>query len=175
MEDSENLDIDVDSLVSQLKSSNRDCRSIQKRAQEPDVVLAKEDLEDFVMNKTATLIVRVTETLESAREEVQAAPDAENIEAFAELIKASASAMEILNKIVLQNKKDKTSRELKQMDIMKNAADAEKGTAKGLTIGREALLAIMNNDPIVEAEIIKSDDSDSSETLESLSDDLSAH
>jgi hypothetical protein len=45
------------------------------------------------------------------------APDARETESIAELIKASTSAIETLNKILLQQKKSETQIKVKQMDV----------------------------------------------------------
>lgn len=164
MDDEDTLEINVDSLVGQLKQSNKECRDIQKRAKEPDIALHSDELEDFVVSKTATLITRVQDTLENTKLVVDQAPDPESIEAFAELVKASSSSLEILNKIIIQRKKTETSIKLKEMDIIKDQ-DPQNTGAKGLKMGREQVLAFLAGD-VVDAEEVKTEDPDSTDSSE---------
>jgi len=80
---------------------------------------------------------------------MQSAPNSKDLSAYAELINASANAIETLNKIIVQDKKGQTLKELKKMDY-----DMKKdllGDAKEmLVLSREDMFKKLKNVEIVE-------------------------
>ena len=127
------MDDEVNSLIKQLKTSNSISKKIIKDQTPPG--LDKADLEQFVLDNSAKLIQNSMEMIESMKDYVAAAPNPDDVGAFAELFKASTHAMEVLNKILIQNKRGDTTKEVKQMDIdSKNRlAHAEHSTQLLLT------------------------------------------
>lgn len=79
--------------------------------------LDEKGINEFVIKNTAKLIQSSIESVEAIKSRIPQSDDAEELEAFSALIKAAANAIDTLNKINLQNKKDETSKELKKMDI----------------------------------------------------------
>ncbi len=79
--------------------------------------LDKDDLEDFIMNSAGELINKSIEMVDEVKEYVSSAPESRDVASLAELIKASSSAIESLSKVLIQNKKSKTQKEVKEMDI----------------------------------------------------------
>ena len=55
--------------------------------------------------------------VDEVKQYVETAPESRDVSSLSELINASSSAIETLSKILVQNKKDKTQRTVKQMDI----------------------------------------------------------
>ena len=108
------MDEEINSLVNQLKTNNAVSKKIVNDKTE---TLDKEDLEQFVLNNSAKLITDSMEMITSMKDYIAAGTDPDDIGAFAELFKASTNAMEILNKILIQNKRGETSEKVKQMDI----------------------------------------------------------
>ena len=101
-------DINPDDLISQLKNIPADSKMLERAAEEhPE--LSKEDVEEFVINKSSKLIQDSLELIDNMKEVVHHMPEAENISSLAELIKASSGAIETLNKIVIQDKKTNTT------------------------------------------------------------------
>jgi hypothetical protein len=83
-------------------------------------------LEAFLIDKSTVLIDQCVTALKHVKQQVMAAPDPENISAYSELVKASSTAMENLNKINLMNKKNNASKELKTMDIQARTVSDDK-------------------------------------------------
>ena len=81
--------------------------------------LNKEDLEDFVITNAGRLITDSISTIEQYREYVTAAPNADDISAYAELIRATTTAVESLNKIIVQDKRSATSEKVKLLEMEK--------------------------------------------------------
>ena len=151
--------IDPTDLISQLKNIPADSKMLKRAAVEhPE--LSKEDVEEFVINKSCKLIQDSLELIDNMKEVVHHMPEAENISSLAELIKASSGAIETLNKIVIQDKKTNTTITSKKMDIesRKELQTSDQGHA--LTMSREEIMAKLINDKSIidiNAEVIKPD------------------
>lgn len=105
----------LNSLVKQLQESTKVNKEVSRRAAEEG--LAPEDVEEFVVKNSGELINQSLDTLREVKDYVMASGDPDSIGALADLIKASSSALESLNKIVVQNKRSATSILTKKMDI----------------------------------------------------------
>lgn len=106
---------DLDTLLGQLKSS-QSIKSMIK-AQEETNGLSEEDVLQFVIKYTAKVIKDSTEAVTDLKDRAVAGGDAEDVASLASLIQASMGAISELNKIAMQNKKAKTSKEIVQMQI----------------------------------------------------------
>ena len=76
-----------------------------------------ENLEEYVYNSATTLINSSLFTLEKVKRTVSSVVDHRELTALAELIKATTSSIDVVNKVVMENKKLKHSKEIKEMDI----------------------------------------------------------
>lgn len=107
-------DEQIDSLVDQLRNTTA---QMQKPNAKP-FDLKSEDAEKFVVVKAGELIEQSLELVKQLGPATASTiGDAEGVEALAKLIAASASAIESLNKIIVQDKKSKTAKEVKQMEV----------------------------------------------------------
>ena len=141
-------DINPDDLISQLKSLPTDSKMLQRAVTEhPE--LSKEDVEEFVINKSSKLIQDSLELIDNMKEVVHHMPEAENISSLAELIKASSGAIETLNKIVIQDKKTNTTITSKKMDIESRKELQTSDQSHALTLSREEIMARLINDKSV--------------------------
>lgn len=113
---------DIDSLVSQLQGISKAVNNIDQIAEQTSVT--KENLEQFIIDKASKLVDNTNETISYLTRLVQAAPDAKEVAALAELIKASSSTLDTLSKMVVSEKKNNTTKEIKQLEIaMKQKPD----------------------------------------------------
>ena len=108
----EDLDFIVGDIITQLKGTT----ALSKR--EPEDELTKEKLEDFIIKNSGKLIIKSLDIIEDVQTYISSAPDAKDVAAFAELLKASSASMESLNKIYISLEKNKTTKDIKQMDIL---------------------------------------------------------
>jgi len=131
------VDIVVDDLLSQLKGSAKVSRELQK----DEFNLDKEELENFLLNYSGKLIKGTVDYVEEVKQFITSAPDSRDVDALSKLVGASASAIESLNKILLQDKANEAKIQVKQMDIESKKELQEKNNERiGITINREELL-----------------------------------
>jgi DNA-binding protein len=108
----EDLDFIVGDIITQLKGTT----ALTKK--EPEDELTKERLEEFIIKNSGKLIMKSLDIIDDVQAYISSAPDAKDVAAFAELLKASSASMESLNKIYISLEKNKTTRDIKQMDIV---------------------------------------------------------
>lgn len=129
----EDLDRDVEDIISQLKSHSHKASTIEKNR--PD--LTKEDIEKFVIDNASSVISNCVEMLQTLSQDVsQGAADSKMVESIAELAKATTSAIDALSKLKLAEDKLKGQKEIKQMDI-----DSKNHVMKLMNVGTENLLS----------------------------------
>ena len=141
-------DINPDDLISQLKSIPADSKMLE-RAEQDHPELNKEDIENFVIQKSSKLIQDSLELIDNMKEVVHHMPEADNISALSELVKASSGAIETLNKIVIQDKKSNTTITSKKMDIESKKELQSADQSHALTMSREEIMAKLINDKSV--------------------------
>lgn len=107
----DHLDDVVHDIVAQLKQTSALAKV------EPTEELTKDKLEEFIIKNSGKLIVKTLSIVDNVQEYIQSAPDAKDVAAFAELLKAASTSIEALNKVYTSIEKNKTSKELKQMDV----------------------------------------------------------
>lgn len=107
----EDLDCIVGDIITQLKGTT----ALSKK--EPEDELTKEKLEDFIIKNSGKLIMKSLDIIDDVQTYISSAPDAKDVAAFAELLKASSASMESLNKIYISLEKNKTTKDIKLMDI----------------------------------------------------------
>jgi len=106
---------EINSIIDQLKNTSSFIKSAEKESTKYN--LDKEDLEQFILNSSGKLISDSLTVIDDMRDFVEAAPDADTISSLAELMKASTTAIDTLNKLLIQDKKSATQKDVKQMDI----------------------------------------------------------
>jgi hypothetical protein len=144
----DDVDVVVDDLLSQLKGANLAAKEVEKN----DFDLDKNKLEDFLLKYSGKLIKDSVDYVEDVKQYISSAPDARDVDALSKLIGASASAIESLNKILLQDKANEAKIQVKEMDIQSKKELQDRNNERiGLTINREELL----NQLIEDAKIIE--------------------
>lgn len=137
-------DFNPDDLISQLKAIPTDSKQITRAVQaRPEI--EKEEIENFVIQNSAKLIQDSLELIDNMKEVVHHMPEAENMSALSELVKASTGAIDTLNKIVLQDKKSNTTIKAKQMDIESRKELQNSDQQHALTMSREEVIAKLLN------------------------------
>jgi len=140
---------DIDSLVSQLQGINKIAKN-QNTIQE-QIPITKENLESFIIDQASKLIQDTNFTIQTIKPMVEAAPDAKEVSALAELIQASTSTLDTLSKLVISDKKNNTMKEIKKMDVEKKTVREE---TKNLKYTREEIFKqLFTNEPTEVTEI----------------------
>jgi soluble P-type ATPase len=142
----------VGSLVDQLKDTN----IAAQRADAEREPLKKEDLQNFVIQKSGTLVEDALQMVQNMRDFIVSSPNSDDISALADLINATSSAIDNLNKINLQDMKTNTSVKLKTMEIeAKKDLQETDNTNRLMATREEVLKMILNNAKPIEAEIVE--------------------
>jgi len=131
-------DFNPDDLISQLKTVPKASKQLVQQSEKFNI--SKDEVEDFIIQKSSKLIEDSLELIDNMKEVVHHMPEAENVSSLAELIKASTGAIETLNKLVVQDKRSNTTLKAKQLDIdsRKELQDADQQHA--LMLSREEVL-----------------------------------
>jgi hypothetical protein len=135
MED-DNINDIANSIVQQLKDTTSYANAIVSSSN----VENKEELEKFILQQSSALITQSMEVVSNLKDYVQAGAAADEVSAFAEVVKASSGALEALNKIYITHEKAKTATNLKQMEIDAKVSIANQDNMTKLVIGREELM-----------------------------------
>jgi len=143
-------DLDADSLISQLRENTNIAKNSKEICEEFE--LSKEDLETFILNSTGKLIKDSLETIDTIKQYVLSAPNPEEVHSLAELYKASTSALDTLNKVLLQNKKSATQVGIKQMEIESKSQLADKKENKRMLTRDDIIKKLINDAKVIEVE-----------------------
>lgn len=156
-------ELDIQSLIDQLKVNNKETKNELSTKDQYGVPytsnkfhLESADLEQFILNSSGKLVKDSVEMLDNMKDYVAAAPNPDDVAAFSELLKASGSTIEILNKLLLQDKKNATVKEVKQLDIDSKMKIAEAETQTKMLLSREDIMKqlLKGDGPPIDAEII---------------------
>lgn len=154
MDDETSSDDNIEDLLSQLQDVNA---VANQHATEEKITLSKEQIEQFVIDSAGTLIHKSLGAVDDIKQFVLSAPDPEQIDSLAALIKSSATAIDTLNKIVLQDKKSETSKDLKELDFkqkkeLQSVQDSQLSAA--LVMSREEMIKqLIDNADIIDADV----------------------
>jgi len=143
MEDIE-TDFNVDDIVSQLQNSS----IINRPQRAPEEEISKENLEEFIIKKSALLINKTLHAINNVEDYISSAPDAKDVSAFAELLNAASGSIDALNKVYASIEKNKTSKEIKTMDIQ----------SKERMNTQDNMTTLLSRQEVLEALAKKSDD-----------------
>jgi len=110
---SEELNEMVGDLLSQLNEANEKA----KQAEKEQNLLTKENMEKFVVEKAGKLVEESLGVVTNVKDYISSAPESKDVGSLAELIAATATAIETLNKIIVTDKKNETLIKAKEMDI----------------------------------------------------------
>ena len=114
-------------------------------------VLNKEDLEDFLIQNSGKLIKKSLSIVDNVNDYISSAPENRDVAALAELIKASSSAIETLNKLHVAKERNETQLEVKKIDVeSKERINIADNQAK-ILLSREDIMKALVED---ESEVI---------------------
>lgn len=138
----EELDEAVNDIISQLKQNNKVARTPVEES-----VLNKEDLEDFLIQNSGKLIKKSLSIVDNVNDYISSAPENRDVAALAELIKASSSAIETLNKLHVAKERNETQLEVKKIDVQsKERINIADNQAKILLSREDIMNALLDDD-----------------------------
>jgi hypothetical protein len=148
------LNSEVGTLLDQLQTFSAKAETIRE-VRDP---LKKEDLEKFTIEKGGELVQDALDMVATVKDFIISAPNAEDVESLAGLIKAASSAIDTLNHLAVANKRSDTSIKLKEMDITsRKELQQSDNTQRLLTTREEIFKMIADKATPIEAEVVKSE------------------
>lgn len=141
---------EVKDLVQQLKEFPKQTNEIIKK-QKDESDINTENAEDFIITTSSKLIQDSLHMIQDIKDMVYHEPNAENVAALADLIKASTGAIDALSKVINQNKKSKTQIDIKAMDIKSKQILQNSDQEHSLKLSRgELLKQLLNSKEIID-------------------------
>lgn len=110
--DIENIN-EIDDIVKKIK----DIDALPEKVPTDLPTITDENINDYIYTKSTELVESSLAAIHTIRDTVIQGINPEEINALSTLIGATSKALDTLNKINLQNKKDKTSEKLKTLEI----------------------------------------------------------
>ena len=151
----EKKELDVSNLVSKLKESVQQANGMRN----DQFTLDKADLEQFILNNTGKLIKDSMDTIDDIKQYIISAPEPDDVHSLAELYKASTSAIESLNKILIQQQKSATQITVKKMDIDSKQALQNTRDENSITFTRdEVFKKLIDSGNVIETTPVEEED-----------------
>lgn len=133
-----------DDSVAQFLNDLQTIRSEQSTVNVPrDTVATIENLEEFVLKNSSDIVNSSINMLKTMESVVQTVQGAEEMAAYSELVNASTNALDTLNKILLQKKKNDAAIEIKKMDVENKKELQSNDHAVKVMASREEILKMM--------------------------------
>lgn len=119
---------DIDKLMAEFRATKSltgitaTSQSIPQTNQLPAIAsttantLSTNNLQEYIFEKSSNLIQNGLATIDRLQSTTTSGATPETIEAYAKLISSVSSALDILNKINIQNIKDKTAKDIKKIE-----------------------------------------------------------
>lgn len=154
---SDELNEMVGDLLGQLSDAKKRAEKVEKEAD----ILTKENIEKFVIENAGKLVKESIEVVSNVKDYISSAPENKDVSSLAELIGATSSAIETLNKIIVSDKKNETILKAKDMDIKSRKELKESENTTKLLATREQVFKMLiesanKSAKIIDAEIVES-------------------
>ncbi len=145
--DGKEVDGAVDDILSQLSTQHHSITRQQKTEEEiPEV----EDLEEYLVKKTARLINTTLNAVDNVNDYISSAPENRDVASLAELMRSANSAIETMQKVHANKANNEARKELKTMDIEAKKEINIVDNQTKLVMSREELMEAMLNGPAEE-------------------------
>ena len=128
----------VDDILTQLTTQHHSITRQKKTDEEAPEV---EDLEEFLIQKTAKLINTTLDAVDNVKDYISSAPENRDVASLAELMRSANSAIETMQKVHANRANNEARKEIKQMDIDSKTALNIADNQTKLTMSREELMA----------------------------------
>lgn len=148
--------ITVNELTEKLKEQAISVEKQNKIYNSEIDILKKENLEKFLLEKTAELVNEGLDTIKELKSIFVSNPNAEEIDALANAFKAVSSGLSVLKDIQITNSKIENNRELKEMEIQSKKElkemKMEDDTSKFLLTRDEVFKKLLEKSDVIEAD-----------------------
>jgi hypothetical protein len=156
-------DDELDNIIEELKNDDS-LSSLSETPSAERLDINDENVNDYIMQKVGRLIESGIETVEAIQQTIATGLEADELNAFSGLLTSVTNAAEALNKINIQNKKAKATKEIKEMEIegkkMLGSGGGNTGNTNILVATREEVIErfLNKNKNYLEAEFTESKD-----------------
>lgn len=133
----QDIDDAANDIINQIMNQSN---SLKKITKEREAAPTEENLDEFIIRHSSNLVQLSLEMVEELKGSIQT--DREMI-GMAELLKAATSSIETISKLKIAKEKNKTSKEIKQMDIDSRLDRQKDEIENKLEVSREQLLKAM--------------------------------
>lgn len=138
MNDDDQIEKNVDSILNQLKNQSR---TFKKEVKKPVTSLNVEEREQYIMDKASEIVDGCVEVIGVIQDEIKCAPDPKLIESGAAFINAFTSALDALGKLEITKQKIKAQKDIAQLNIASKLVNKdEEPDKKGVYLSREELI-----------------------------------
>jgi len=136
----------VDDILTQLSTQNHSITKAKQAQEIPDI----EDLEEYLVKKTAKLIDTTLDAVDNVKDYISSAPENRDVASLAELMRSANSAIETMQKIHSNKENNEARKEIKQMDIdSKKELNVMDNTTKLVMSREEIMKALTTEEPVV--------------------------
>ena len=147
----------VQDLISQLQTGGSETNEIVAVAEK--MSLDNQELEQFILDNQSALIKDSVDVLQIMKQYVAAAPNAEDIGSFAELLKATSTAIDNLTKLHTSNQRVETQVKIKQMDIeAKKVINDDNNMVKLVGTREEIFNKMLKESDVIDVEVEQVDE-----------------
>ena len=112
--------------------------------------MTPEEIEQFVVQNSGKLITQSIGIIDDVKDYMVAAGDPDSLSSLSELIRASSTAIETMNKIAIQDKRTKTTLAAKQMDIQAKSIDVKPESDKLIGTREEMFKRLIKDAEVIE-------------------------
>lgn len=148
---SDELNEMVGDLLNQLQTAEKKAKDVEKE-KDP---LKKENLEKFVIENAGRLVEESLGMIKNVKDYIISAPEHKDVTALADLVAATSSAIESLNKIIVTDKRNEAIIKVKEMDIKSRQEKHEEESQPKKLLSREEVFKMLIDDRITDAKIVK--------------------
>ena len=134
----------VDDILTQLTTQHHSITRQKKTDEEAPEV---EDLEEFLIKKTAKLINTTLDAVDNVKDYISSAPENRDVASLAELMRSANSAIETMQKVHANRANNEARKELKTMDIEAKKEINIVDNQTKLVMSREEIMNAMLNAP----------------------------
>jgi len=144
----------IDEAVNDILSQLNDTTALSRKVPQIEDELQKEDLEKYIISTSGKLINKTLGIIDNVQDYISSAPEAKDVTALAELLKAASSSIESLNKVYTSIERNKTVKEVKQMDISSREKINTQDNAAFLLSRKEVMKELLRKADSVEADVV---------------------
>jgi hypothetical protein len=139
------MDTDLDNAVNDILTQLKGTVPAAKKQSEEEP-LTKDQLEEFIIKNSGKLITKSLNIVDDVKDFVIAGSDSKDVAALAELINATSSAIDTLNRVYISDENNKTRVHVKQMDIESRERINITDNKTKILLSREDIMKALVND-----------------------------